>query len=807
MPVPNEIRHAVRRLLRRPGFTAVAAITLALGIAANVAIFAVVNAVLLRPLPYPESERIVEIEHHAPGLDLPELENSPGTLNLYVGHARALAHVAGVQEGTRNLTGGLEPARIRVAEITPSWFDVMQVQPARGRRFVPADADTAAAPVAILAHTTWQTHFGGRPDVVGTMIELDGELTEIIGVMPAASRAPDPEVGVLLPYWLDPNGPIGRFGISGLARLAPGVTLEAARAEITQLQQRLPELSNNELTADVLVQAGWRASVETLRDRMVGDIRTVLWIVLGTVGFLLLVACASVANLFLVRAESRQRESGLRLALGASRRSLAASFLSESMLLGLAGGVLGMLLAVTAVRGLVAAAPAQLPRLDEIGVDWTVLLFAFVLSTLAGVLFGLLPLPQQLRSPLSHLVRDGRGSAGRDRQRVRKLLIVGQLALALVLLTGSTLMLRSFQHMRAVDPGIRPDGVLAVGISTGDRMPRAEAARTYERIGEEVRALPGVTHVGIVNALPLDPDGLNGGSFDIESRPRAEDALPPVAMFTGASPGYFEAIGTAVLAGRTMERADLEADRAVVWVSEGFARDHLDGNALGERIRFDSNSDWLEVVGVVRDVHTFGVREEVRPMAYLPMTQPVGTMQIGAMNLVVRTSGDPVALAPSVRAVVQRVDPRMPLTTARTMRQVVDESMADTAFTTTILMVAAAVALLLGAIGLYGVIGYVVSQRTQEIGVRIALGASPREVRALVLRQGVGLAVIGIAAGLAGAFALTRLLESLLFDVDRLDPVTFAVVPAVLLGVSVLAVYVPARRASTVSPLQALRSD
>lgn len=803
----NEIRQAARALARRPGFAAVAALTLALGIGSNAAIFAVVNAVLVRPLPYPQSERIVQIQHHAPGLQLPELENSPGTLTLYMEQARSFANVAAVQQGTRNLTGSVAPVRVQVAQVTPSFFDVMQIQPVSGRRFVAADADTTAAPVAILTHAGWQAHFGGRADVVGSLIDLDGERTEVIGVLPEWSVYPDQDVAALLPYWVDPNGPVGQFGTTGIARLAPGVTLDAARAEVSRLQTRLTELSDGELSPDFMKQAGWSATVETLRDRTVGDVRAALWIVLGTVGFLLLVACASVANLFLVRAESRQRESGLRLALGASRSRLAATFLTETLLLGLAGGALGMLFAITGVRALVAAAPAQLPRLDEIGVDAAVLLFAFGLSIIASVLFGLIPLPQQLRSPLNHLVREGRGSAGRDRQRVRKTLIVAQIALALMLLTGSTLMLRSFQRMRAVDPGVRADGVLTLGISMGDQIERVQATQRYQRITAEVGALPGVTGVGLINALPLDPDGLNGSSFDIESRPRADDALPPVSMYSATSPGYFEAIGTPVVRGRTMERADVDRTRDVVWVSETFARDFLDDNALGERVRFNSEDDWLEVVGVVRDVYTFGVREDMRPMAYLPMNQPVGTMQVASMTLVVHTTGDPAGLAPSVRAAVQRIEPNVPIMTARTMNAVVDASMADTAFTTTILMVAAIVALLLGAIGLYGVIGYVVSQRTQEIGVRIALGARPAEVSAMVLRQGIGLAGAGVLLGLVGAFALTRVLESLLYEVDRLDPLTFMVVPVVLLGVSALAAWIPARRAAGVSPLQALRTE
>ncbi|HEU5208579.1 MAG TPA: ABC transporter permease [Longimicrobiales bacterium] len=801
-----ELKQAARSLARRPGFTIVAALTLALGIAANVAIFAVINGVLLRPLPYPESERIVSVMHHAPGLQLPDLENSPGTLALYRQHARSFSSIAGVQESSRNLTGGLLPVRVQVAEVSPSWFDVMQVQPLRGRRFVEADADTLAAPVAVLTHEGWQAHFGGREGVLGSLVEIDGTSTEIIGILPPRAYT-NPDMAAILPSFIDPNGPIGRFGIIGVARLAPGVTLDAARTEVEQLQARIPEQSNGEMTAEVLERFGWSVSMQTLRERITGDIRPALLVVLGTVAFLLLVACASVANLFLVRAESRQRESGLRLALGASRARLAASFLSESMLLGLGGGIVGLVLAAFGVRALIAAAPAELPRIQEVSVDASVLLFALVLSVVAGLLFGLLPLPQQLRAPLQQLVRDGRGSAGRDRQRMRKTLIVAQIALALVLLTGSMLMLRSFERLRNVDPGVNPDGVLTLGVSVGDGVDRLQAAQLYQRMTAEAAALPGVTSAGVVNALPLDPEGMNGGSFELESRPRAEDEIPQVAFYSAISAGYFEAIGTTLLQGRSIERADTEERRSVVWVSESFARDFLDGKALGERVRFDSVSDWMEIVGVVRDVRTFGLREPIRPMVYVPMTEPIGTMQVASMTLVLRTTGDPAALAPAARAAVQRAEPNVPITTARTMAAVIRESMADTAFTTTILMIAAVVALLLGAIGLYGVIGYVVTQRTQEIGVRIAIGARPEQVRTMVLREGLVLALIGIVIGTAAAAALTRGLERVLYEVNRLDPLTFVVVPLVLLLTSALAAWVPARRAAAIAPLEALRSE
>ena len=804
----QELKQAARSMRKRPGYTLIAVLTLALGIGANVAIFAVVNAVLIRPLPYPESERIVWIKHHAPGLSLPELENSAGTLLLYQQHARSFASQAALVVYEENLTGITEPSRVSVMRATPSLFDVLELQPLLGRLPTAEEAPKEGAPtVALMTYRGWQKHFAGARDVLGKTVQLNGTTTEIIGVLPRQFAHPDRDVEVVLPYAINPAEGFGSFGAGGIARLKPGVTVEAAAQEIAQLQTRIPELYPD-VKADFLKKAGWSSSVLTFRDRLVGDAETALWIVLGTVGFLLLVACASVANLFLVRAEARQRETSVRFALGATRTRVALTFLSESMLLGLAGGAWGLLLAYYGVRALTAAGPEQLPRLQEVSLDWTVIGFAFLISVAAGLIFGVLPLPQQMRRPLHGIARDGRGQTGGvDRQRVRKTLIVAQIALAFVMATCSGLMLRSFQRLRAVDPGVRPEGVITMSVSMGEQHTKETAAPVYQRMIDEIRALPGVVKVGAVNALPLDPDGLNGGSFSIRSKPRAEDALPPVSMYSVVTQDYFEAIGTRVLQGRGIERADHEQKRNVVVVSQAFARQFLDNNAIGQQVFFGTDSTWLEVVGVVADVRTFGLSEEIRPMAYVTMKNPVSGARIGMMNLIVRTNGDPLALVAPMRAAVRRIDPNVPVISARTMQQVVDESMAETSFTMTILLLAAIVALLLGSIGLYGVIGYVVSQRTQEIGVRIALGAVPAQVQALVLRQGVALAVLGVAIGFAGALAASRALRSLLFEVQVRDPLTFAIVPVVMLLVSGVATYLPARRAAGVSPLQALRSE
>ncbi|HEX6306978.1 MAG TPA: ABC transporter permease [Longimicrobiales bacterium] len=802
-----ELSQAARSLAKRPGFTIVTVLTLALGIGANVAIFAVVNAVLVKPLPYPDPDAIVVIRHHAPGLDFENLENSPGTLALYQEHARSFSALAGATETQRNLTGGREPARITVLEAAPSVFDVLRIRVTMGRPLVESDAAPGAAPVAVLTYRGWQSHFGGDADVLGRTILLNGTPTEVVGVLPEHFPAPDPEMALVLPMTTPAVPEFGSFGMAGLARLRPGIDLAAAERELKSLQPRMME--QYELPETFVQSTGWNVSLQTLRDRKVGDAASMIWIVFGTVSFLLLVACASVANLFLVRAESRQREVGIRLALGATRARVAATFLYESLLLGLAGGVWGLALGGIAVRVLVAAGPPQLPRLDEVTMDGTVILFGLVVSVIAGIAFGALPLLRRGAAALGILTGEARGStAGRDRQYVRKALIVAQLALAIVLLTGSGLMLRSFQRLRAVDPGIRPEHVLTVGISVGEGVAKEHAAAIYQDVLDEVATLPGVREVGMTNALPLQPQGLNGSSYDIASKPRPEDEVETVGMYAVITDGLLDALGTPLIAGRDIERADAEHARPVMLINETFARlEFSDRDPIGQRFTFGGDSTWHEVVGVVRDVRVTGARDPVRPMAYLPMTTTVTGARTGLMHLAVRTEGDPMALAEPVVAAVRRAEPDVPLLSVRPMESVARESMAETSFTMTIILIAAVVALLLGAVGLYGVIGYVVSQRTREIGVRLALGALPQQVRRMVLRQGLDLAGIGTALGLAGAIALTRLLESVLFEVDSRDPLTFLVVPVVLIAVSALAAWLPARRASRVPPLHALREE
>jgi putative ABC transport system permease protein len=801
----SDVRLAARNLARRPGFTVVAALTLALGIGANVAVFAIVHSVLIRPLPFPAADRIVWIGHHAPGLDMADLANSTGTLAVYREHARSFAHIAAVRNSQRNFLGGSAPARIDVAVVSPALFDVLQVQPELGRRLQDADALPGAPRVAVLTHAGWTGHFGGARDVVGRTIELDGEVTEIVGVMPRGFAYPRTSTAALLPQ-IDATPIFNSFGLLVIARLAPGVELAGAQAELDALQPRHLEIYS--MPDDFLENAAWRVSVRPLQKVTVGDIAAALWIVLGTVGFLLLVACASVANLFLIRAESRRREFGVRLALGATRGRIASALLSESLLIGVLGGVTGVALAWNAVRIIVASGPRQLPRLHEVQLGGTVLVAAALASVAAGLLLGLLSLIQQPRDTTFQVTRTGRGDiGGRDRQRLRRILIVAQLALALILLTGSGLMLRSFQKLRAVDPGIEPGNALVVAVSASGRTDAARHNARYVEMLDAARAIPGARVAGITTALPLSGGSMTASTYSIDAEGTNDDELPRVVWYEGVSDGYFAAAGTPLRAGREFSQEDLAHGRPVAVVNELFARTVFRGNALGERLRIGSDTVGYEIVGVAGDVRAFGLREDVRAMAYLPITATHYDRAIQNVQLVVRTDVEPLSLVQPMRAALRTVDPNAPILTARSLQSVLDASLADLTFTSTVLFAAALLALLLGAIGLYGVISYAVAERRSEIGVRVALGASPGAVQTLVLHEGVLLGGVGIGIGIVGALALTRLLNSVLFEISVHDPLTFLLVPGVLLAVTLLAAWLPARRAARIDPLEAMRGS
>ena len=820
MNVFRELKLAARTLAKRPGFTGVAIVTLALGIGANVAIFSIVNAVLLQPLPYENSDDIVEIRHHAPGLNLPELNNSPGMVAFYRQNADFYESIAVYGRGESNFTGGDEAARVTVVAFEPVMLELLRAQPFMGRSFNPEDATEDGGAVALLAYDTWKARFGSDPSVLGRVVEIDGESIEIVGVMPEGFLFPDEDVDLYRALWVDPDGPFGEFGMNALARLGPGISVEAAQSRSTDLIPRMPEFFP-QLQQEFLDQAGFAVSVETLRDRMVVDVESTLWIILGTVAFVLLIACANVANLFLVRAESRQKEMAVRAAMGAGRKSVAASFLSESLLLGIGGGVVGILIASSSVDWLLSI--AELPRANEVSVGMSSLALAGVLSIVAGLSFGAIPMTRYVGTRFAAVLRDGgrANTAGRQRNRARNLLVATQLALGLVLLVGSGLMLRSFAQLRAVDLGIEPEGVLTMGLNRNRGEDPEISARFFAEAAERIAALPGVETVGLTTNVPLSSGNSNGGSFYIESKPRADDELPPVALYRAIGPGYFASLGISILQGRDIEAADWEEPRRVVWVNEYFARVFFDGDAIGERIGWGFQTDehdqpaadapWAEIVGVVGDVREFGLAdEELRPNAYFPfLSESVENLEIQSayMTIKVVDGQDPTDLIPGARQAVRELAPGVPISATQTMDEIVSNAMESTSATMIVLAVATAMALFLGAIGLAGVISYVVGQRTREIGVRVALGAQAGDVSRMILRQSMLVTAGGTLLGLLGAFGLTGLMEALLFEVSTTDPITFVTAPVVLVAVSFLATWIPVRRASRVDPIEALRSE
>ncbi len=820
MSVIRELRLAARSLLRMPGFSVVAVSLKKVGMGSVLAIFTLVNAILLQPLPYPDPDRIVEIEHHAPAIELPTLNNSSGTLALYRESADFFSKVVGVSSASRVLTGLDQAAQVDLLYASPEIFDVLGYQPSMGRPFAAADAVEGAAPVVVLTHDEWRSRFGGDPGVLGQTIELDGVTTEIIGVMPEDFEFVRPGPVALAPM-IEPGEPVfGTFGTTGLARLAPDVSLEEARNRIEVLQARIPERFPS-ITQEELDGFGWGVSLTPMKENLVEDVATVLWLVLGTVGFVLLIACANVANLFLVRAEGRQKEIAVRAAMGAGRGSVAASFVYESLILAIAGGLLGILVAALGVGLLVTYGPEDIPRLQDVAINPTVLAVAGLLSVVVGVLLGLLPMTRYSARAFVGVLRDGgrANTAGRGRNRARNALVMSQLALALVLLVGSGLMFRSFAEIRRVDLGFDKENILTVGVRVGDALTRLEAAEFYRELRTRVAALPGVQSVGITTALPLGPGNSNGGSFHIESRPREEGALPPVAMYRAAGPGFFASMGIQIVQGRDMEPADLDGSAARVWIDQYFADTFFDGDALGERIAWhvsgeDAESpqeqDWAEVVGIFANVKQTGIREDPIGHAYFPLMSgqlDYPDLDVGFLALRVQPGLAASSLTPAIRDEVNRINRQVPVTRVQTVEEVVASAMAGESITLILLGIAATMALFLGSIGLFGVISYVVTQRTREIGVRIALGARASEVSKMVLRQGVAVSVAGVILGLAGSFGLTRLMGTILYGVSATDPLTFVVAPVVLLGVSAVATWLPARRAARVDPIDSLRQE
>jgi putative ABC transport system permease protein len=799
---------------RRPGFTALAVITLALGIGANSAIFSVVRAVLLRPLPYAEPDRLVSL--HTRGLAFAQGDwlSQPEIWDIET--VPSVAGVAAYSDGVAlNLTGRGEPERAIGAAATASLFPLLGIAPLVGRAFGPEEDVPGGPDVVVLSHGFWQRSFGGDPTVVGTTLVMNGVGREVLGVMPPEFTLPlDLQNPAPADFWIPirfdraQTDSRGSHYLLGLARLRPGATIQTLGAEMAALSARL--------TADGLYSPESRFALwgQPVQEQVVGEIRPILVVLLTAVGFVLLIACVNVANLLLARAEARTREFAVRTALGAARGRLLRQLVVEHALLGLLGGMVGLGLAALGVRALVALDPTVVPRAHEIGVDGWVLLFTGGLAGLAAVLFGLAPMLYAARRDIGVWLKEGgaRGAtAGVTRQRFRQVLVAAELALAILLLAGAGLTLRTFQALLAVDPGFEPRGVLTMRLVTPSATYRdpPHVAEFYRAVLERVRALPGVTAAGAVRVLPLAAT-IGDWSIDLEGR------MPPQGQdFDGdwqiVSPGYFEAMGVRLLAGRLLSDGDHFDAPPVAVINETMARQYWpNGSALGQRFRLNGpDAPWIQIVGVVRDEKHAGLGAAVNRKWYRPHAQWTQslTSPIRGMTLVIRTAGDPLALVGSVREAVRAVDANLPVAEVRTLEDVVERSVARQRFTMLLLGVFAAVALTLGAVGVYGVMASWVTERTHEIGIRLALGATRGEVAALVVRQALRPAAAGVLVGGGAALALTGLLRNLLYGVAPRDPVTFAAAPVLLGVVALAASWIPARRAAGLDPVGALRRE
>ena len=811
-----DLRVALRNLVRHPTFSGVAVITLALGIGANTAVFTLVDGVLLSPLPFGEPDRLIEIRHVGRG-GADQLPMSVGLYALYREQAASIEEAALFAGAMPNLVTEGVVERVQAQSVTPSFFTVLGEEPALGRTFSEEEGAPDGDAVVILSDGLWREAFGGDAAVIGRTLDLNGTTREIVGVMPRDFGHPNRDARLWIPLIVNPaQAPLAAFGATGIATMTPGATPESVLTELTGLISRLPELFPDAAgQTTFLAQVELGAVVLPLKEALVGEVDTTLWVLLGMVGFVLLIACANVANLLLVRAEGRQRELALRVAIGAGRAEIVRASMSESLVLAALGGALGVAVAAVAVGASMELLPSALPRAAEIGVDLRVLAFTAAIALGCAAFFGLVPLLRLRSESLIATLREGAAhgaTSGRGRHALRNSLVVAQMALALVLLVGSGLMLRSFQALRQVDPGFQPEGVLAAGFNLppGEVQSWQEVTGYFRELGDALRAQPGVEAVGFAQVSPLG-GGAPFFTFKVEDHPRGEGELPILASHNRVEPGFFEAMGIDLMDGRTTQAGDgADGTRSVV-VSESFARRWWpNASPLGRRVRLGGpNEDWFQIAGVVEDVKYASLEEDAEEMVYWPSTTgPAANPQpTRAMEIFVRTSSDPLALVPVLRREAESINARIPVSNPRAFSDVFAQATSRVSFTMSLLGTASAIALALGLVGIYGVVSYVVSQRTREIGVRLALGATGPSVRGMVVRHGVLLAVIGVAIGLVASAALSSVMATLLYGVRAIDPVTYVAMAVVLVAVSVVATWIPASRAAGVDPASALRSE
>ncbi len=814
------VRFSLRSLRRTPGVAAAVIVTLAVGIGANAAIFAVVNGVLLKPLPFPEAGSLIAVNHGMTGTS-DQLPSAPYLYFTYREESRTLAGVGLWRTFPANVTGLDRPEQVRALLVTGDLLPLLGIQPTLGRTFTAAE-DAPNGPLAvILTHGYWQRRFGGDASVIGRTLAIDGQPFAVIGVMPQRFRFLDQPVDIIQTFQFDRSQvTLGRYVFPSIARLKPGATIEAASADIARMVplaiERFPPPPG--YTRERFLKRAVTPRLSPLKDALVGDVGGTLWVVMGALGLLLLIACANVANLLLVRAEGRQQEIAVRAALGASRRRIAGELLVESTLLGIIGGGVGLLLAHQGLQAVIRFGPSNLPRLGEITIDPVVLLFTFGLSLVAGLLFGLLPVVKYANPRIARALGSGGRtvSGSRERHRARSLLVTFQIATALVLLVCSGLMIRTFQALSRVDSGFsQPDHVQMARISVpfADVPDPERVTRVQQAIVDRLAAIPGVTSAAFADLQPLGPaNAASDTVLFVDGANYAPGQARPLRRFEFISPGLFRTLGTRLVAGRDFTWVDLYDKRPVAIVSENLAREEWEtpAAALGKRVRASPDDPWREIVGVVADTHDSGMHLPPAPIAYFPSlmarfwSSPI--MSFRSSTFLIRSPrAGTEAFIREVHSAVWEVNANLPLAEVRTLGDAYERSLSRTSFTLVILAIAGTMGLMLGAIGIYGVIAYVVSQRTTEIGVRLALGAQASQVRRLFVRDGLVLAAAGAAAGIAGALLLTRLMSSLLFGVSRLDPLTFALTTLLLMAVATLAAYVPARRATRNDPIDALR--
>ncbi|MBZ5725010.1 MAG: ABC transporter permease [Acidobacteriia bacterium] len=821
MTVTNEIRQVVRRLLRSPMFAIVTMLTIAIGVGANSAVFSVVNGVLLKPLPYSDPGALIAVWQTAPRLNLKDLNASPSDYFTFREENRTFQRFGVWSGDSVAVTGRAAPEQVPCLLVTEGTLDALGVPPALGRWFTPADDGPAAPETVILSYGFWQRRFGGDPAAVGGHLIVDGKVREIAGVMPQSFRFLDEKADLILPLRFDrAKVTLGNFSYQGIARLRPGVTLAQANADVARMipivNRKFPAPPG--FSAKMFEEAGIQAAARPLKDDVVGDLGKVLWVLMGSIGVVLLIACANVANLLLVRAEGRQQELATRMALGAGSRRIAAALLTESVFLGLLGGTVGLGFAWAALRALVAIAPAYLPRLDNIALDPLVILYTLAISLVAGLLFGLIPVFRYAAPNANAVLRAGGRSLSqsKERHRARNSLVILQTALAVVLVIGAGLMIRTFQALRHVHPGFTAPAqvqTFRIEIPEGLVKETGRVLAMQQEVRRKVAAIPGVSSVSFANSVPTDGNNSTDVLYAAD-RFYSEGQVPPLRRFKFVAPGFFQTMGTPLIAGRDLTWTDVEQLRHVAIVSENLARElwQEPARALGKRVREGLKDEWREIVGVVGDVRLDGADQKAPTAIYWPvyMDNFWGNEKFLARSIVYVIRSDRAgseSLLAQIRQAVWSVVPDVPIVRTRTMEQVFRGSMARSSFTLVMLGIAGAMALLLGLVGIYGVISYSVSQRTRELGIRIALGAGNAELRAMVVGQGVLLAAIGIAVGLAVAVAATRIMTALLFQTSAVDPLTYAAAALGLLAAAALASYLPAHRASSINPVEALRME